>query len=335
MSINYYPILKWKKGEQGALKNLNISSKNFFPILEVVEECSADDFFLSLSNCYSSPVYFDVNRLDSDCLTDFIECSHKNNISAFPVLYIDTLFQNPSLELPQTFAVKIPTPVDFEGPSFEEIIDFLSQYNNHTINLILDGGEVLTSRDSNNIYEAYYRSISNNLEKLSKFENIIVCLTSFPIQLTIESGEDISFKRYDILIFKKLLDTFKTSSLAKKIHYSDYGVTKFTGSEWDFSKMRYGVLPKVKYTTNTHYIVKKGERNHRYQTYTRSYIDICKELVQSSYFFSAEFSYGDKCIYDKATSISATPGNSQQWVTYCANHHLAVLMEQLSSLGDF
>jgi len=217
--------------------------------------------------------------------------------------------------------------------SFEEILNLLSSYQNHEINLILDAGEVIDSRTANNTFDSYKRTLSDNIKLLCTFENITICLTSFPEDLRVESGEDMTYKRYDILIFKKLIEEFKDSELNEKLQYSDYGVTKFTETDLDFSKMKYGILPKVKYTTNTDYIIKKAEKDRRNNIFTRSIIDITKEIVNSKYFFGKEFSYGDKCIYEKAYSANVKPGNPQQWVTYCANHHLAVVMEQLSNLS--
>ena len=231
------------------------------------------------------------------------------------------------------FAIKIPIPVDFEGLSFKEILNVLSSYQNKEINLVLDAGEVIDSRSANIIFDLYDRYISDNIDDLYDFENITVCLTSFPERLDISAGEDMSFKRYDILIYKKIIEKFRDSKINGKIQYSDYGVTKSTETDLDFSKMRYGILPKVKYTTDKQYLVKKGQKDRRNNIFTRSFIDISKEIVNSPCFYGEHFSYGDKCIYEKANAVDAKPGNSTQWVTYCANHHLTVLMEQLSNLS--
>lgn len=335
MSFNYLPIIKWKKGEQDALKHLKVDYANLLPIIEIIDECSPEDFFTTLSECYSAPIYFDVSRLDTEYLNDFINYIIENRILSYPVLYIDNITNNPQFDLPDIFSVRIPIPVDFEGPTFEEILEILSLYQNYAVNLILDAGEVIDSRTANKIFESFCIVISSNIDKLSKFEKVTICLTSFPEQLSIESGDDIAYKRFDILIFKKIIEKYMNSQLRGKIHYSDYGVTKFTETEIDFSKMRYGILPKVKYTTKTQYIVKKGEKDRRNNIFTRSYIDIAREIVNSQYFFGQHFSYGDQCIFDKANTPNSKPGNSQQWVTYCANHHFTVLMEQLSNLYDF
>lgn len=337
MNINYYPILRWKKGEQEALKNLNDIQNNFYPIIELNDDCSPVEFFSTLAICCNTPIYFDVSRLDDDAndyLYDFISYAQNQNIQAYPVLYISDISPNIFDFIQDNVAIRIPIPVDFEGPSFEEILEILSPYSDVNINLILDAGIVLDSRAANSAFDSYIKILSDNLDILSKY-SITLCITSFPEQLDINAGEDRIYKRYDILIFEKILNKFKNTALINNIHYSDYGVTKFTETEIDFSKIRYSPLPKVKYTTPTQYIVKKGEKNRLHNVFTRSYIDISREIVNSPYYFGENFSYGDNCIYKKATLPDATPGNSMQWVTYCTNHHLSVLMEQLSNLNVF
>lgn len=335
MSINYYPIIKWKKGEQEALRNFDLAYTNFYPIIEIVDECSPIVFFTDLSSCYSAPIYFDLSRFQSKYLYNFIVYAADNDIQAYPIFHIQNLLESADNVLPSKFSVKIPISVDFEDPTIIEILKRLSSYKNREISLILDAGEVIESRIEGITYKTYCKVISDNIEILSEFENIIICLTSFPERLSIESGKDKVYERYDILIFKKIIERYKDSELHGKIQYSDYGVTKFTKSEIDFSKMQYGILPKVKYTTGELYIVKKGAKDRIRNVFTRSYIDIAREIVNSPYFYGQNFSYGDQCIYNKATLPKSSPGNPQQWVTYCANHHFTLLMEQLSNLSDF
>ena len=72
MNISYYPIIKWKKGEQEALRNLKIANNNFYPIIEIIDECSPQDFFATLRIYYSDPIYFDTSRFDTDFLETYI-----------------------------------------------------------------------------------------------------------------------------------------------------------------------------------------------------------------------------------------------------------------------
>ena len=129
-------------------------------------------------------------------------------------------------------------------------------------------------------------------------------------------------------IYRYLLRHFKGHSVYHKLSYADYGVTKFTDHELDFSKMKNGILPKIKYTTFDSYIVLKGKKS------VRTYTDMSKEIIESDYYLGKDFSFGDLDIYKRGTKQSG-PGNNTQWVTINANHHISVVLEQLSNLDAF
>lgn len=332
--ISYYPILKWRKGEQCALKELTINTTNFIPIIEIVDEMTPDNFFCTLRECYNGPVYIDTLKCDDsrEILNSFIDYAVDNDIDVSPLLYPDDIFEfyEDFAKRVSNIAVKIPIPEDFEGISNDDIISHIFETNQDClIDLILDAGEVITKNNVNNAFSAYKTQL-NKIDINSEIYNkIIICLTSFPEKLDVDAGETASFKRYDFKIFGKLMEIYNDEKLA----YSDYGVTKFTESEMDFSMMQYGVLPKIKYTTENVYYVLKGKKDHIRKVFTRSYIDMAQEIVNSNYYSGRDFSYGDAAIYEKATSHKPKPGGSTQWVTYCASHHLTFVMKQLSNLG--
>lgn len=57
----YVPILKWKKGEQGALNELEDSIKNqIIPLIEITPDLNFSKFKGSLNNWESRYFYFDV-----------------------------------------------------------------------------------------------------------------------------------------------------------------------------------------------------------------------------------------------------------------------------------
>ena len=119
----------------------------------------------------------------------------------------------------------------------------------------------------------------------------------------------------------------------KNIAFSDYGVTKFTDSEIDFSKVGGRILPKVKYTTKESYLVYKGKRDWDKGDWIVSARDMAKTVVASKNFYGKDFSYGDNEIYNISAS-STRLGSNQDWVAYCANHHIAVVVDELSNLAE-
>lgn len=337
-ACHFFPILKWKKGEQCALQHFN-SDANFTPVIELVDECDPAMFFSSLAICHKGPVYFDTLRCDDDkrnLLIKFIDYCDSNQINAWPLIYVNDIYNiiDKIAEKTSKFAVKLPIPEDFDGPSNEEVIDKLVVYPDKVIDLFLDAGVILGTRDANSAFANYKSTISTFSKELMQFHQLIICLTSFPEVINIDSGDSDQYTRFDIKIFQQLVSAYTGQDILTKFAYSDYGVTKFTDTELDFRMLRYGILPKVKYTTHDFYFVSKGKKDHASGIFTRSYHDIADEIIKAPFYFGKDFSFGDAAIFDKATNPSSTPGNATNWVEYCANHHIAVLIEQLSNLLD-
>jgi hypothetical protein len=60
---------------------------------------------------------------------------------------------------------------------------------------------------------------------------------------------------------------------------------------------------------------------------------MAKEVFNADYYFGDEFSFGDLDIKERAFNLNKKgPGSSTNWVTIEANHHIAVVVEQLSKI---
>ena len=334
-NISYAPILRWKKGEQLALRELTTRIENnisLIPIIELVEDVTSTHFLTTLKSNYSGSIFLDTSRIDvnNELLNEIIEKATQMGLNVWPLLYSDDVLNNflTFTSISPRIAIRLPIPEDFDSVSNADIISYIAAHKDQSsIDLILDTGEILNQKSANEAYIAYNNVLSlTNLSSI--FNQIFICLTSFPSNIEVESGGTISYNRYDMKLFKRLTEVHSDLNLG----YSDYGVTKFTELEYDFSKFQYGILPKIKYTSADYYYILKGAKDHRQGIFTKSTIDMCKEIVTSSYFSGSPFSYGDKIIFEKATIPGIGPGNNPQWVTYCTNHHLAFVMEQLSTL---
>ncbi|QEK13740.1 hypothetical protein FQB35_15555 (plasmid) [Crassaminicella thermophila] len=192
----------------------------------------------------------------------------RNNKNILPIIPFYDFPKTAKLLLPlvDRLAVRIPIPEDIDGPSYTNIFETIKDFkrgNNILIDVILDLNIITEKNEANR----QFRELKYILEEFfipeTFYESIIISSTSFPENLSsISAGEKAVFNRYDIKLFNKILEMPMFKNLKNKLIYSDYGVTKFTDTELDFSKMRYGPLPKVKYTTMDQYIVLKGKRNN-------------------------------------------------------------------------
>jgi T4 beta protein len=338
----YVPILKWKKGEQEALKNLSLNQKTkIMPLIEITDIQDPKQFFDSLNNCFQKPIYIDTLIADEDdreYLLSLIEIVKKNGREAFPVLYFDDLPQNLDLFTPivNHFAIRIPIPGEIDGPEYNDILEQITDIKNDEIefDIILDLSTITDGKDATRQYREVCQVLNDYFLGEEFFNSIIISVTSFPESLAnLEAGNNISVNRYDFKIFKKILETSALKPILSSLIYSDYGVTKFTDSEIDFKKLRYGTLPKLKYTTEDTYIVLKGKKDHGTRKMVRSYVDLASEVYRSKYYYGENFSFGDYEIKERALGLNKKgPGGATNWVTIVANHHIAVVIEQLSKI---
>lgn len=339
----YVPIVKWKKGEQEALKHLTDEQKNkILPIIEIVNYEDPKIIINDLKNCYINPVYIDTviaDENDRDYLISIIDKGHENNLKIYPVCYIDDL-ADLSTKLPDhtsRLSVKIPVPEDVDGPSYENIFSLLKKFqsdNEVLLDIILDLNLIIDKREANRQFKDAQEVLNNYLFNENFYNLIIISATSFPESLAaIPAGGKANYYRFDFLIYEKLLEKFNSTNIKEKLIYSDYGVTKYTDSEIDFSILKYGILPKVKYTLDNSYIVLKGERNQKTRKLVKNYAALAKEIIESDYYYGEDFSYGDQEIKERALGLNKKgPGSNTNWVTISANHHIVVVIEQLSKL---
>lgn len=346
MVQKYIPILKWKKGEQTALKNLSSANKQLIiPLIELTDMVEPPEFIQTLKSIYVYPIYLDTTitaENDVDYLNSIIEESNKSMVEIYPVLNYDNLNNELLYKSTDRLAIKVGIPEDIEGPSYPEIFDSIKElkinYPNLKIDIILNLGLILDKNTANNQYRDLKNIISTYMEHDNFYNSIIICSTSFPEDLSsYNAGDQVSFKRFDFMIYKKTFSSFPM--LMDKMLYCDYGVTKFTDSEIDFSLMKYGILPKLKYTCNNEYLFWKGKRKkvNSVSTLEIGYFELAENLINSSYYYGEDFSFGDKEIkerYNKALKkCDKKCGNGTTWVTISANHHICAVIEQLSNLS--
>lgn len=256
-------------------------------------------------------------------LNSFISYAQGNGISAYPIVnYFDIQYipNNTS-----RCAIYLPIPYDFNGLAPQQIVENINeQLQGIDIDLFLNAGFIGDQQAANNSFQ-FYISALQQIMNFSVVSRFIICLTSFPENISaIQSGQSVTYPRWDYQLFYNIRQHSMLSTIKSKLHYSDYGVTKYTDTEIDFSRLAHGVLPKIKYTTDSQYIVLKGSNNPR-----MTYKDLANNVVHSPYYYGNQFSFGDEQIYQKSLENNGI-GNNTQWVTYCCSHHLAAVLRQLS-----
>ena len=198
------------------------------------------------------------------------------------------------------------------------------------LDVMPDLSVIANKREAQLLYSALEVLINQHLATNPIFDRIILAMTCFPENLSsISSGESKFFERYELKLLQKILH--ELNDIKSKLIFSDYGVTKFTDTDLDYSKMRYGPLPKIRYTTPDHYWVLKGAKNRVTGEWIRSRQEMADEILKSKYYRGEHFSFGDCEIKERALGKKG-PGSNTNWVTIDTNHHITVVIEELSSL---
>ncbi len=342
----YAPILKWKTGEKIALLNLSSSQKEcIIPILEFTDYQEPSSVITDLGNCFEYPVYVDtiyVDEEDREYLTSLIEESKNCGQTIYPVLYFDDFpdLANILGNLSGRIVVRLPVPEDIEGPDYSTIFNYLAEWNQGrsvVLDIMLDLNVIETKKQANLLYAELKNILNTYIMKKDIWQNIILAMTSFPEDLSsIPAGGSAFFDRIDIKLFNKIYNDPCFELIRQRLIFSDYGVTKFTDTEIDFSKLRYGILPKAKYTTSNKYWVLKGAKDHLAKTWIKGHKAIAMEICNSEYYYGEDFSFGDLEIKERAYGLSNKgPGSNTNWVAIDANHHITVVIHELSRTFDF
>lgn len=328
MPAKYFPIIKWKAGERTALSQLHYNASDIMPVIQIVDDTDPSVFFSQLQNTFPHPVYLDTSAHDDEDVTcsvlhNYIQFAQRNNIAAYPILDYQSIQNIPAGTT--NIAIYLPVPLDImiQLPTIIQMIT--SHTNGIAVDIFLNAG-VVSEQNANLIYFAY-TTILSQLISCASINNFVICLTSFPDSISgIPSGQSATFQRFDMQIFMGLRTQYQQAK--GRINYSDYGVTKYTESDIDFTRISHPILPKIRYTTNDLYLIMKGANNPRI-----TYVDLARTLVSTPQYniYGPRFCYGDGEIFLKAQGNSGV-GNNTNWVTYCCNHHLAVVLAQLSML---
>lgn len=335
----YYPVVKWKTGERIALQELREEQKNkIIPIAEVVDSDLSISSFLDVCASFPNPFVVDTIFVDDErtMLLEMLNQAMNRNQQLIPLLYVSDI-ETPDSEIitkAANLAILMPVPADFEGPSYESIFEAISRMGKspNKIDLILDLGMITDRGKASTAYDILKSFLATHTARLSQFRKVVIRCSSFPTDLSsVQSGTTVSFTRYDIKMFYQLINGSVGKPYLHQLAFSDYGVTKFTETDIDFSLLKYGILPKIKYTTSDSYFVSKGKKDHERGEWILSYKDLSRMIVAADYYYGQNFSFGDQQIFDISQPNNKI-GNSTNWVTFCANHHIAVVVDELSNL---
>lgn len=325
----YVPIVKWKQGEQGALKELDDCIKDkIIPLIEITPDFNEKKFETTLNNWVNRYFYFDM----------FPECYENDNNIYFETLKkCDSDFVIPVLVIDDSDdVIKNAYNYSKNGVAFRitsnnaEDLDYLleniiEKYDPSNIDLIID----MKSITNKNISEKniVLKSMLSDIPQINSFRNIILASSSFPETLT-------DIKKYKPELIDRLeFDLWiKSRKFNRKydinIIFSDYCI-----NHPSFFEYIPGMSPSfnIRYTTDNSYLILKGDTIKKGGLDPENIIKLCDEVIKSGYYKGDTFSWGDSYIATRCDH-SDNCGNLSTWRKVGTNHHITLVVDQLSNL---
>ena len=360
----YVPALKWKQGEHFALKSLSVAQKGRVqPIAELPNrpyhwgdskyskswDKHIDDIVSATANNWNTSHELAVDQAidENDSLSShpgtpweyLFEQLWAAGVKAVPVLSTRASASEQAALIKVVKAHMQPRWLlrhrsDPQG-SIPSSAHVQAWFHNTMVALGVKHAEVDAVLDLGHIAgdpKALAPSVAQVLQTiaaLGDWRQLVLLSGGFPMNLAgVQKGTK-QLPRQDWDLYKR---TAARPELAKtELAYGDYGVTHVDAFDDDPRKMV--MSANLRYTHWKDWYVLKG-RSVRDFGYVQ-YKDLCKILVALPIYMQPTFSHGD-ANYDKvANDPKVGPGNATQWRRDATNHHLHVVLYQLSGQLEF
>jgi hypothetical protein len=162
----------------------------------------------------------------------------------------------------------------------------------------------------------------SSLPRIDSWRTVTLASGCFPDSITKEpAGQWIPYSRTDWLGWQAF--AAQRAKAGKRVPtYGDYGV-RCGGRPQPVPN---GPAPNIRYSDLKTIWVRKDPK------VSGVIKAICADLTGKPFFAGASFSEGDNQIALKATNSSVTNAQAEQWIQWCANHHLELTASQIRSL---
>lgn len=351
----YVPILKLKKGEQMALKELDKSIKNeIMPLLEIPPrdydfekkkfKKTVDEHLQDVGNIIqdvwgNKPVYLDMLWIDkSDRMKNgnhyveyILDDARKLGLKIIPVVGTDrdTHYQA---------AVKNAIAIDKLGVCFRIIrndFDNIDSNINHLlsslnvtpneVDLVIDFKSI-KPKEKNRIL-LFLIGLIHTLPYLTEWRNLILTCTVIPKDLSeVEKNSIEVLERSEWQIWNKLVSIKKLDRIP---NFGDYTISPPEPFIADPRMIK--MSANIRYTSKNKFIFFKGEQLRK--GYDQYHL-LAQQVINHSEYYGQLYSKGDKYIFDVANKKDG-PGNSTNWRYAGTNHHITVVVNELSNLNGF
>lgn len=327
----YVPIIKWKQGEQEALKELDDNIKDkIMPLIELTTDIKLENLEETLKLWENRYFYFDIipefyEEYGGKIYFDLLEKCNANHV-------IPVIFPSDDINIIKKIynyskngiAIRI-TPNDLDNLD-ENFLKLKDHFNYSDIDIIIDLKEVNESNLSEK--KIVVKALLPNIPEIDTFRNVILASSAFPQSLSgFEKYEITQIKRYDYQLWKSLLSLEDKYNI--KLIYSDYAI-----SSPGFVEFKpYMVLSyNLRYSTYDSFVIIKGDPISKGGLDPGNVISSCEKIIRHEEFLGEDYSWGNKYICTRCEKDTKNFGNLGTWRKVGTNHHITLVVNQLSTL---
>lgn len=345
---NYMPILKWKQGEQLALRNLSPTQREkTLPLIELqpidaapdaksltkalpdyaakvagqISKSIPDQYSLCIDTSYLSPGYQrQINLLMN--VIEFLQKHIKNEI--FPVIHAKDIesirllssVQRKPFENIKKIVLRIRTDL-VEASQVAASIAAISGagVDPSRIHLLVDQYSLV----GRTVPDCLMQGKLHLDEALgSGCASLIISGGSFPVNLVGIPQGITNLPRIEWQVWKNLVSDTKY----KDVIFSDYAVTNPAPiPEIDPTQMNASIA--IRYAGEDFWRIYKG-RGFKSKV-PGEYRNLCRLLVSDDIYSGAGFSYGDAQYYQKASTGNEKNGTPASWRKEATSHHIVLV----------
>lgn len=351
----YLPILKWKQGEQLALRNLTAAQwKGLVPLLELQPILAAPDYASLKANlptyledrvanklCKAVPpgsaVAIDTSSLSvgtpsqlqlliwtchllqgllpSHMIVPVFHASKLEDFDALPNQHQKRLNAFPEIMLRIIIDQFKPSQV---SSSVSELVSH--GINKKNIHILIDQYSIV-ERDPNECFKNAKPYADNAIG--TKCASVTIAGGAFPVNLMGRRSGLSTIPRVEW----KTWCLFRKSGEYSTLRYSDYTVTNPAPLEAEIDPSKLNPSIAIRYAVTETWRLYKGSQFKKAPK--NEYKNLCKLLVSDAHYSGENFSYGDSQYKLASETTKETNGTPSSWRKEATNHHIVLTASSL------
>lgn len=334
----YVPVIRWKRGEQVALRELSTEDKSTIrPLIELlpnnfVEKKKPKNVVDQITKSWGkNPFLLDLRYVQDLSRSSTVETifpdAWTHGLTAIPVTGFDRNRDHQELvKVAAKFSKKEIciriTPEDVLKESFgstlESLVSWLQSIP-EKVHLMIDYAIYTGSQVS-------IRKVMATIPNSNTWKSVIISASTFPQDLRdLEKNRRHELRRNDWIDWRD----YVLSDPQRKPTYSDYTIQH--GIHIPLN-IRPQYSASIRYAHDECWIIMRGESVFKDGGPGFGQWPAIAQLVsEQDEFCGEDFSYGDKYIYEMGRQ-SENSGSAETWIRAGINHHLVFVARQISNL---